>query len=71
MINGIRIAALKLEMETEDICINYFSIDHEKAEHRVERIELNERMDLLKWPDGFLDQEEQDLRRLRELRRKN
>lgn len=71
VINGIRIAALQLEMETEDICINYFSIDHEKGEHRVERIELNERMDLLKWPDGFLDQEEQDLRRLRELRRKN
>lgn len=71
VINGIRIAALQLEMATEDICINYFSIDYEKGEHHVERIELNERMDLLKWPDGFLDQEEQDLRRLRELRRKN
>lgn len=70
VINGIRIAALQLEMATDDICINYFSIDYEKGTHHVERIELNERMDLLKWPDGFLDQEENDLRRLRELRRK-
>ena len=71
VINGIRVAALQLEMATDDICINYFSIDYEKGTHQVERIELNERMDLLKWPDGFLDQEEQDLRRLRELRRRN
>lgn len=71
VINGIRIAALQLEMTPNDICINYFSIDCEKGSNHVERIKLNERMDLLKWPDGFLDQEEQDLRRLRELRRKN
>ncbi len=71
VLNGIRIAALQFDIDPEDICVNFFSINYEDEKHRVERIEMNERMELLKWPDGFLDQEEQDLRRLRELRRKN
>lgn len=71
VINGIRIAALKLGMSKQDICINFFSIDYTNGLHRVECIEMNERMDLLKWPEGFLDQEENDLRTLRELRRHN
>ncbi len=72
VLNGIRIAALKNTMEPEDISINFFSINtHGKdAEHKVENIKLNERMDLEMWPEGFLDQEEEDLRMLRELRRR-
>ncbi|MBQ7833971.1 MAG: DUF3696 domain-containing protein [Lachnospiraceae bacterium] len=72
VINGIRIAALKNGMDPNDISINYFSIkDYEgNVQHMVEHITLNERMDLEVWPEGFMDQEEEDLRTLRELRRK-
>lgn len=72
VLNGIRIAALKNAMEPEDIRINFFSIDtcDRNTNHRVENIRLNKRMDLETWPEGFLDQEEEDLRTLRELRRR-
>lgn len=69
VINGIRIAAIKMGMNPEDICINFFSIDYESGEHHASQLEMNEKMDILEWPDGFLDQEEKDLRTLRELRR--
>lgn len=72
VINGIRIAALKNGMNPEDISINFFSIKEQDdiIKHQVEHITLNERMDLEVWPAGFMDQEEEDLRTLRELRRK-
>lgn len=59
-------------MNPEEISINYFSIkDYDGiARHVVDHITLNERMDLEVWPEGFMDQEEEDLRTLRELRRK-
>jgi len=66
VINGIRKFALKNKMSAEDICINYFNI--ELGKHTVSRLPLNERMDILKWPEGFFDQESIDLRELRELR---
>lgn len=69
VVNGIRIAALKNNLSHNDIGLNYFSIDSEKSEHCVESVKLNERMDIINWPDGFFDQEEKDLRLLRELRR--
>lgn len=72
VINGIRIAALKNGMNSDDISINFFSIKEcsGRVQHMVEHITLNERMDLEVWPEGFMDQEEEDLRTLRELRRK-
>ena len=72
VINGIRIAALKNGMDPNDISINFFSIkeNNGNTQHMVEHITLNERMDLEVWPEGFMDQEEEDLRTLRELRRK-
>lgn len=72
VLNGIRIAALKRAMKPEDISINFFSVGTcgAKAGHKVENIPLNDRMDLEAWPEGFLDQEEEDLRTLRELRRR-
>ena len=72
VLNGIRIAALKNGMKPEDISINFFSVNTwgMDAKHQVENIKLNHRMDLETWPEGFLDQEEEDLRTLRELRRK-
>lgn len=66
VINGIRKFSLKNKMSAEDICINYFNI--ESGNHAVSRLPLNERMDILKWPEGFFDQESKDLRELRELR---
>lgn len=72
VLNGIRIAALKNAMKPEDISVNFFSVDSNErnTNHKVENIGLNERMDLETWPEGFLDQEEEDLRTLRELRRR-
>lgn len=72
VLNGIRIAALKNRMNPEEISINFFSIQNNdtEAKHLVERIELTERMEMNHWPEGFMDQEEEDLRRLRELRRR-
>lgn len=72
VLNGIRIAALKNAMKPKDISINFFSVNTcgRDAKHSVENITLNERMDLEIWPEGFLDQEEEDLRTLRELRRR-
>ena len=72
VLNGIRIAALKNAMKPEDISVNFFSVDSNERNknHKVENIGLNERMDLETWPEGFLDQEEEDLRTLRELRRR-
>lgn len=69
VINGIRIAAIKYGLEPEDISINFFSADSLSGEHRVRRLELDEKMDIMEWPDGFLDQEEKDLRTLRKLRK--
>lgn len=73
VLNGIRISALKNAVSSEDISINFFSLNtcNRDARHKVENIKLNERMDLEMWPEGFLDQEEEDLRILRELRRGN
>lgn len=72
VLNGIRIAALKNAAKPEDISINFFSVNTcgAVAKHKVENIRLNDRMDLEAWPEGFLDQEEEDLRILRELRRR-
>lgn len=69
VINGIRIAALKNGLKPDDISLNNFSVHSKTGEHQVEHIELNDRMDIKCWPEGFFDQEEKDLRTLRELRK--
>lgn len=68
VLNGIRLYSLKNAITPDRICINYFSIQNKTPQ--VNRILLNERMDVLQWPDGFFDQEEKDLAELRFLRRK-
>lgn len=70
VINGIRKYALRNGMQSEDLCINYFNINKETNKHEVNRLNLNERMDILSWAEGFFDQESIDLKDLRELRRK-
>lgn len=71
VLNGIRIAALQEKQSPDNISFNFFSIcnDDNKSVHKVERVKLSERMDIQNWPEGFMDQEEQDLRMIRELRR--
>lgn len=71
VLNGIRIAALKNGINPENISISFFSIvsGGGYVKHNVKNLKLNERMDIEEWPEGFLDQEENDLRTLRELRR--
>lgn len=70
VLNGIRIAALRNGMKPEDISINFFSVagSEKESKPRVQHIELNDRMDIQNWPEGFMDQEEEDLRTLRKLR---
>ena len=68
VLNGIRLYSLKNKIDPVRICINYFFIQDRIPQ--VERIPLNERMDILRWPEGFFDQEEKDLAELRILRRK-
>lgn len=67
VVNGIRLYALKNNMLPDSICINYFTADSKGP--NVEKIPLSEQMDILKWPQGFFDQEEKDLCELRHLRR--
>ena len=71
VLNGIRIAALKERKAPSDLSINFFSIDEEDGNivHRVEPIKLSDRMDFRNWPSGFMDQEEEDLKTLRSLRK--
>jgi len=69
VINGIRLACLREKIASENVCINYFSINSDsKPPHEVKRISLNERMDIVEWPNGFFDQEGLDLQELRHLR---
>lgn len=67
VINGIRVYACEHKIPPEEIAINFFSIENEQ--HMVKNIKLNENMDITEWPVGFMDQEENDLRELRILRR--
>lgn len=67
VVNGIRLYTLKQKTSPDKICINNFSIV--SATPCIDQIPLNSNMDILKWPDGFFDQEEKDLTELRHLRR--
>ena len=68
VVNGVRIYSLKNQVTPQDICINYFSIENQQP--NITRVQLNQQMDILQWPDGFFDQEEKDLGELRHLRSK-
>lgn len=67
IINGIRRYALKNDMQPNDICLNYFMIEDEQSV--AKRVKLNENMEILDWPEGFYDQEEEDLREIIQIRK--
>lgn len=69
VINGIRIAALKGQIDYNEVMINYFS-QQLKEPVRVNPIKLNVNGELDEWPAGFFDQEEKDLSELFQLSRK-
>jgi predicted ATPase len=60
VINGIRIAALKDTISTNDIRINFFDRD-ENDKIKLIPILMNDAGDLTSYPKGFFDQEQRDM----------
>lgn len=67
VVNGIRIYGLKKRIPAGNICINYFNLTEDGT--AVQRISLDEDMNIKNWPEGFFDQEEKDMMELRRLRK--
>ncbi|GHV33040.1 hypothetical protein FACS1894177_09480 [Bacteroidia bacterium] len=58
ILNGLRVSALNPEIaiSTKDISIHYFN-----ESFKSENLEMNEKAKILNWPNGFFDQQENDL----------
>uniref|UniRef100_UPI00131525A3 AAA family ATPase n=1 Tax=Candidatus Symbiothrix dinenymphae TaxID=467085 RepID=UPI00131525A3 len=58
ILNGLRVSALNPEIaiSTKDISIHYFN-----ESFKPEKLEMNEKAKILNWPNGFFDQQENDL----------
>lgn len=69
VINGIRIAVANSKLSHSALCINFFSQDKRELSPTVDTINISENGDLTHWPYGFLDQEEQDLAELFNIKR--
>jgi predicted ATPase len=70
VINGIRIACLTEGLiHTDAVSFNSFSLDEDNRGICIENISLNKYAELSKWPKGFIDQEQNDLRMLNHLRK--
>lgn len=69
IINGMRLYALKNQINPQDISINFFSINDGSTQ--VQKIDLNNDMEMLTWPEDFFDQQEIDLGSMRRIRRRN
>ena len=67
VINGIQIAAVKNEINSSLVTINYFSPKEQQPE--CVSISLNEKGELSEWPEGFFDQTQIDFAQLIKLRR--
>ena len=64
IINGVRIQVRKETVKPEIINIFYVSRDEIKMESQVEQLALNEVGQLDSWPDGFFDQQANDMKTL-------
>lgn len=60
VINGIQIAAVKNEITSSLVTINYFSSKEQQLQPECVSISLNEKGELSEWPDGFFDQTQKD-----------
>ena len=69
VINGVRLAILKDRIRHNDVIINYLNQERNTPFPNIEPITLNKEADLSKWPNGFMDQEENDLGEIFRLRR--
>lgn len=67
VINGIQIAAVKNEINSSLVTINYFRPKEQQPE--CVSISLNEKGELSEWPEGFFDQTQIDFAQLIKLRR--
>lgn len=67
VVNGCRLEMLK-HRKTDQIKINFVSLA-ELGDKQVMEISLNEFGELSKWPQGFFDQEEQDMKEMILLRK--
>lgn len=69
IVNGFRKAILhdKNPLKSSDLIINYFNVDKTCG---IEEIILNDKAEITHWPDGFMDQEENDLFEIRKMRLK-
>lgn len=71
VINGARLASLREQIPTDKLSINFFNLDDDLKTTYIEHIQINHKAELTKWPKGFLDQEQSDLREMIKLRRGN
>ena len=70
VINGIRLAILQNRIDPEQVTINFFDHGGKEPFPFVETISINEKAELSRWPNGFLDQEEKDLGEMFKLKRR-
>ena len=69
VINGIRLAVLKENINYKDILFNFFKQDPKLSVPVLSPIKLNADAELMEWPADFFDQEEQDLALMFHLRK--
>jgi predicted ATPase len=69
VINGSRLASIEGIIDFKEITINFFSKQEDTSEPKVNEIHLNSKADLSEWPQGFFDQQEQDLAKIFRFRR--
>lgn len=70
-VNGIQLSIAKKETNNQDVVINFFDLDPETNNPKVQSIFLNEDAALSNWPKGFFDQTQKDFAELSRLRRQN
>lgn len=68
-LNGVQIAAATEEINSENVAINYFSIDENNEQPDIESLTINAKGELSKWPRGFFDQSQSDFAELFRLRK--
>lgn len=63
VINGVRLSVAKKQIEAENTLINFFTRVTD-VDIKIDSIEINELGEIAQWPQGFLDQEKNDLKEL-------
>lgn len=69
VINGIQLAAIKNEIDSEQITVNFFNHIENSQQPELESISINSKGELSSWPRGFFDQTQIDFAELFKLRR--